>query len=262
MNDPNRYQAALATVQLPTEWQVDVVIRPRRRRIGIEVKPGGAVAILIPPTAGPEYVVRFVRGHLRWITKNVTTAARLAPNHSVKQFINGEQFDLLGQRYRLQLVDTPPAGIKQLPTFTADHVLYVQKQRPEQIRRAIIGLYRQVGLTWATREGRQYEQDGQITDLRYEVRDLGRHRWGSYYRPPKHTTTLHWAVFGLPMRYIEYVLVHEQAHATRPPGQAHGPAWQRQMSRWMPDWQQRKTDLAETGRHCWLGEHTPLRPTD
>jgi hypothetical protein len=257
MNGPDRFQAALAGVQLPDEWQVDVAIRPRRRSVGIEVKPGSIVAVLIPPTADPEQVAQFVRGHRRWITEKVGTAVRLAPDHPVKELVNGEEFDLLGRHYQLQLVDTPPAGVEQLAVVTADRVLYVRRQPPEKVRRAIVGLYRQTGLAWARNEGRQYELDSRIEGLRYAVRDLGRRRWGTYEGRSKHTTTLHWAVFGLPMRLIEYVLVHEQAHATRPGGRAHGPAWQRRMNLWMPDWQQRKTELAEAGRHAWLGDWKP-----
>lgn len=257
MNGPDQFQTALTGLQLPDEWQIAVVIRPRRRSVGLEVRPGGAVAVLIPPKADPEQVARFVRRHRRWITEKVGTAARLAPDHPVKEFVDGEEFDLLGQRYQLHLVDAPPASVKQLPIVKADHVLYARRQRPEEVRRAIIGLYRQKGLAWAGREGRRYELDGRIEDLSYAVRDLGRRRWGIYERPPKHTTTLHWAVFGLPMPLIEYVLVHEQAHATRPPGRAHGPAWQRQIDSWMPDRQQRKIELAEAGRHAWLGDWKP-----
>ncbi|WP_435583463.1 YgjP-like metallopeptidase domain-containing protein [Amycolatopsis thermoflava] len=121
----------------------------------------------------------------------------------------------------------------------------------------MIGLYQQVGLAWLRREGRQYELDGHITGLNYAVRDLGRRRWGIYEGPPKHTTTLHWAVFGVPLRLIEYVLVHEQAHATQPSGAAHGRACKRQMYLWMPDWQRRRTALAEVGRHAWLGDWNP-----
>jgi hypothetical protein len=141
-----------------------------------------------------------------------------------------------------------------MPAATAGHILYARRQRPEQVRRAIIGLYRQVGLAWTKREGRQYELDGRIEGLDYVVRDLGQRRWGAYYGPPKHMTTLHWAAFGLPVHLIEYVLVHEQAHATRPSGQAHGRAWQRQMNLWMPDWKKRKAELDEAGRHAWLGD--------
>jgi predicted metal-dependent hydrolase len=164
--------------------------------------------VLIPPNADPDRVVQFVRGHRQWITKHVATAVRLAPNHPVKQFVDGEPFDLLGQRYRLHILDANPAtsGRPQLPALAPDHTLYVRRVRPDRIRRAIIQLYREEGLAWAVREGRAYEQRGRIEGLRYEVRDLGRRRWGVYHRPPKHTTALHWAVFGLPLRLIEYVL--------------------------------------------------------
>jgi len=251
---PDAFRAALAALDLPPEWQVEVAIRPRRRTTGIQVAPGGGIAVLIPPTAAPEQVAWFVSSHRRWISEKVETATRLAPDHAVKQFVDGEEFDLLGRRYRLQLVDASPADTVQLPLITSDGVLAARRQRPELVRRAVIGLYQQVGLAWLRREGRRYELDGHITSLSYAVRDLGRHRWGIYEGPPKHATTLHWAVFGLPMRLIEYALVHEQAHATQPGGRAHGRAWQRRMYLWMPDWQQCRTELAEIGRHAWLGD--------
>ncbi|SFQ74656.1 hypothetical protein SAMN05421810_11818 [Amycolatopsis arida] len=236
MTGPDVYTAAIAALGLPAEWQVTVALRPRRRSLGIEVLPGGTVTVLIPPQADPEQAVRFVRGHRRWITEKVETAVRLAPNHPVKQFVDGETFDLLGQRYWLHLVDAPAAGGgRQLPALAPDNLLYARRECPDRVRRAIIELYRREGLAWAVREGSEYERRGRIEGLRYQVRDLGRRRWGVYHGPPKHTTALHWAAFGLPLRLIEYVLVHEQAHATRPGGQPHGRAWQRQMTLWMPD---------------------------
>jgi hypothetical protein len=36
MTGPERFQAALAGLHLPIEWQMDVAIRPRRRSIGIK----------------------------------------------------------------------------------------------------------------------------------------------------------------------------------------------------------------------------------
>lgn len=154
MNGMDHFQTVLARLQLPDEWHLAVAIRPRRRSIGIEVKPGGAVAVLVPPTADPEHVAIFVRSRRRWIAENVDRATSLAPEHQVKEFVDGEAFDLLGQRYHLKLVDTLPAGIERLPAVTPDHVLYVRRQQPEAVRRAIIALYSQVGLTWVKREGR------------------------------------------------------------------------------------------------------------
>jgi hypothetical protein len=254
MTSPDRYRNALAGLDLPAEWQVEVAIRPRRRCTALEVKPGGDVVVLVPPTADPDELVRFVGSRRRWIAAQVDTATRLAPDHAVKQLVDGEEFALLGQRHRLCLVDTMPAAVEQLPAATADGLLYVRRQRPQQVRRAVIDLYRQVGLAWLRREGRQYEPNGGITGLNYAVRDLGRSRLGTYTGPPQHTTMLHWAVFGLPMHLAEYVLVHEQAHATRPSGQPHGRSWQRRMTLWMPAWRSRQEELAEVGRHAWLGD--------
>lgn len=257
MTSPDQYRNALAGLDLPTEWQVDVAIRPRRRCAALEVKPGGDVVVLVPPTTDPDELVRFVGSRRRWIAAQLDTATRLAPDHPVKQLGDGEEFTLLGQRNRLCLVDTTPAAVGQLPTTTADGLLYVRRQRPQQVRRAITEVYQQAGLAWLRREGRQYELDGGITGLNYVVRDLGRQRWGTYTGPPRHTTTLHWAVFGLPVHLAEYVLVHEQAHATRPVGLPHGRAWQQRVGLWMPDWRERKAELAEVGRHAWLGDIAP-----
>lgn len=258
MTGYDAFLAALAALGLPPEWQVDIAIRPRRRSLGIEVKPGGTVSVLIPHSVDPDQVVRFVRSRRGWINEKVDTAARLAPDHPVKALVDGDEFDLLGQRYRLQLVAAPSAGAEQLPVATADRILYARAEPPDQVRKAIIDWYREIGLAWVKREGSPYELDGRIKGLRYEVRDLGRRRWGLYRGKPKHVTALHWAVFGLPVHLVEYVLVHEQAHATRPGG-SHGRAWQRRMYLWMPDWRQRQAELAEVGRHCWLGDHPERR---
>ncbi|MBE1579450.1 MULTISPECIES: SprT family zinc-dependent metalloprotease [Pseudonocardiaceae] len=110
--------------------------------------------------------------------EKVERATRLAPDHAVKELVDGEEFDLLGQRYRLQLVDASPAGTAQLPLTTSDGVLSARRQRPELVRRAVIGLYQQVGLAWLRREGRHYELDGHIAGLSYAVRDLGRRPLG------------------------------------------------------------------------------------
>lgn len=52
MTSPEQYRAALTTPDLPAQWLAEIEIRPRRRSIGIEVRPGGAIEILVPPVAG------------------------------------------------------------------------------------------------------------------------------------------------------------------------------------------------------------------
>ncbi|WHT20201.1 DUF45 domain-containing protein [Crossiella sp. CA-258035] len=257
MTSHHDYAVAVAELGLPAEWQTTIVLRPRRRTLCVQVKPGGTVAILVPPSATPQRLAQFVSDHRKWITDKASTAVRRAPAHPVKTFIDGTEFELLGQRYRLELLGpgVPPPNGQPLPTVLTNGVLYARREAPERIQQAIIGLYQQTGLAWILRQGRRYELDARIQGLRYGVRDLGRRRWGIY-DPRTHVVTLHWTVFGLPMHLIDYVLVHELSHAARPGGRAHGPSWQRRMHQWMPGWRQLQSELADAGRQVWIGDWT------
>lgn len=58
--------------------------------------------------------------------RKLDTATRLAPDHSIKKFVKGEEFDLLGSATVSTSSAPSPRGVDQLPTVTADHVLYVR----------------------------------------------------------------------------------------------------------------------------------------
>ncbi|GLZ37866.1 YgjP-like metallopeptidase domain-containing protein [Actinokineospora sp. NBRC 105648] len=258
MTEQDVYEVAIAELGLPAEWTITVAIRPRRRLLAIEVQPGGVVTVLIPPGTDPGKVADYVRRQRAWLTTNVDRAAHLAPAFTVKRWVDGERFDLLGTQYDLRLVEGGPAAcIQRDPLPSGRQSLQVRRAQPEVMRRAVIGLYREHGLAWAREHGLPYELRGGIQQLRYEVRDLGRRRWGIY-NHAKHLVTLHWPLFGLPIEVIEYVLVHELAHATRPGGRPHGPTWRWQVAAFMPDWRDRQADLAIAGHRAWMGEcHQP-----
>lgn len=249
-------QERVAALGLPSDWDLRVEIRPRRSTVGLELKPGEPVKVLVPPHTTPEQVADFIRRRRGWLAREIPNARQLAPDFAVKEFVNGEGFALLGRSYRLSLTDDgPPARIERRPhALGSDLFLCVRRDRPDTMRTAVINLYRDQGLDWARQRGEQCERRGGIQGLDYEVRNLGSRRWGAY-SPTKHLVSFHWPLFGLPRELIEYVLVHELAHATRPPGRKHGEACQRQMSLWMPDWRQRKADLAHAGRRAWIGDY-------
>ena len=74
-----------------------------------------------------------------------------------------------------------------------------------------------------------------------KIMDLG-FRWGSF--SPDQSVQFHWKAILLPPRIAEYVVVHELAHAAHP---THSPAFWHKIEQHMPDWQSRKTWLAEHG---------------
>jgi predicted metal-dependent hydrolase len=210
MTTPDHYERAIATLGLPVDWQVIVAVRPRRRTMAIEIRPGGTVAVLVPPTVPPERVAAFVAESRPKIVDKVSAAVALAPDFAVTNLVQGERYDLLGRTHQLRLVADDRAG--RTPRIDLDGsgepVIVVRHGPPERIRRDIITLYQEQGLVWARQHGQHYERLGRIENLRYEVRDLGRRRWGVY-ETTSHMIGVHWATFGLPVHLIEYVLAHE-----------------------------------------------------
>ncbi len=79
------------------------------------------------------------------------------------------------------------------------------------------------------------------------MRDLG-YRWGSLGTGSR--LNPHWAVMQPPPSPLDYVLVHELAHATQA---HHTPAFWRLVERALPDYEQRKQRLAGSGAELWLG---------
>lgn len=63
-------------------------------------------------------------------------------------------------------------------------------------------------------------------------------RWGSY--TPKGSLVLNLDPIRAPVLCIDYVIVHELAHAFEP---HHGPKWRQLMDKTMPDWRERKRRL-------------------
>jgi predicted metal-dependent hydrolase len=74
-----------------------------------------------------------------------------------------------------------------------------------------------------------------------DVRDLG-FRWGSCGRAG--SVSFHWAAILLPASVVDYVIVDELAHLAEP---NHTPEFWRRVGRALPDYEQRKTWLAEHG---------------
>ena len=58
---------------------------------------------------------------------------------------------------------------------------------------------------------------------------------------------IHWATLQLPPALVEYVLAHELAHLREP---HHGPAFWQLLARVMPDYEERKRELASVALGC------------
>jgi predicted metal-dependent hydrolase len=121
---------------------------------------------------------------------------------------------------------------------------------PELMRTAheqIIDWYRATGLAWLKPRAKDWSTRLRVDPQTVEVADLG-NTWGSAL--PSGRVRIHWATMQLRPSLVEYVLAHELAHLREP---HHGPAFWQLLGRARPDFDQRKSALAEAGTSIWMG---------
>ncbi|WP_051804115.1 M48 family metallopeptidase [Streptomyces sp. NRRL S-474] len=236
-------QRAIAALPLPDEWEWELVVRPRRRTLGIDVAPDGGVRFVVPPDADPREVADAVRSRLPRLAGEVRRR-RKRPAEAVKELVDGTGFAYLGRRHRLRIV---PAGEGRRVRL---HQGWLELPRPAHRReggQAIAEWYTARGSRWLAVRIPSYAGVIGVSPKALDVRDLGS-RWGAC--TPDGTITVHWAVLQLPAALVDLVLVHELCHL-RVPG--HGGAFRELVRRALPDADERERRFAEEEPDLWRG---------
>ncbi|MEU2388105.1 SprT family zinc-dependent metalloprotease [Streptomyces sp. NPDC012461] len=236
-------QQAIAALPLPDEWEWELVVRPRRRTLGIDVAPDGGVRFAVPSDADPGEVAAAVRSRLPRLADEVRRR-RERPAEHAKELVDGTSFAYLGRRHRLRIVPVEKARHVRL------HQGWLELPRPADRRagvRAITEWYRVCGGRWLAVRTPSYAGMVGASPTAVEVRDLGS-RWGAC--APDGTITVHWAVLQLPAALVDLVLVHELCHL-RIPG--HGAAFRGLVRRTLPDADERERRFVEQEPGLWRG---------
>jgi predicted metal-dependent hydrolase len=208
----------------------------RRKTVEITVDRGGELVISAPPEVDDELISDFVREKRFWLyTKIVEKESREQPIVG-KEFVSGEGFPYLGRSYRLLLVDQQDDPLK----LEAGRFKLRRDLAPEG-RSRFIQWYTAHATPWLRRRMRMWASRMSLEPAGFEVRDLG-FRWGSCGQAGN--VNFHWATILLPISVVDYVIVHELVHLVE---QNHSPEFWRRVGRTLPEYEQRKTWLAEHG---------------
>ena len=215
---------------------------PRRKTLEITLDRGGELIIAAPPETDRSLIADFVREKRFWLyTKMAEKEARHQPLQA-KEFVSGEGFPYLGRSYRLLLVDDQDAPLK----LEAGRFRLPRSLAP-QGREHFVHWYFEHARVWLRRRVKGWASRMGVTPKGIEVRDLG-FRWGSCGQA--RTVNFHWATITLPASVVDYVIVHELAHLVEP---NHTPEFWLRVGRALPEYEQRKTWLAQHGgRHVKL----------
>ncbi|MFE0046470.1 M48 family metallopeptidase [Streptomyces albireticuli] len=218
-------QQAIASLPVPGEWMWQVVVRPRRRTLGIEVSPGGEVLFAVPADADPGAVAEAVRMRLPRLAEEVRRRRGRAAE-PVKELVGGTGFAYLGRNYRLKPV---PDEAGRRVRLHRGWLELPRSDRPEDAARLLSDWYTRLGEGWLAARMPPLAQRVGVRPEGVTVGDLGP-RWAALDRDG--LITVHWAVMQLPPALVDLVLVHELCHL-RVPG--HGAAFRRQVRLALPD---------------------------
>ncbi|MEU5417766.1 YgjP-like metallopeptidase domain-containing protein [Streptomyces sp. NPDC020667] len=232
----------------------DVVISKRRESLVITTDISGRHTVRVRPPIAPQRVVGFVQAKAAELERNAIRLAKMAPRHPVKQLAAGEEFTWLGQTMRLHLTEEegPVRRVRH-----EDGWLLVVSAADVRDRGAdvLTDWYCQEGLAWVERRTPSWWHriaPGSRAQPGLDVRDLGKVRVGMFDELADQVA-FHWPLFQLPAALCEYVLVHELAHATRPPGTSHGPEFWARVKHVMPDGRRRQRLMRQAWLDIWTG---------
>lgn len=222
------------------ELELEVRWSSRRRTLGLTVDRGGELVVAAPEGFEPTRLEAFVREKKFWIYTKLAEKEMLRRPPRRTRFVTGEGFSWLGRSYRLLLVDDQDVPLK----LVAGRFRLLRTERGRG-REHFVAWYRSRGRAWLRRRLPRWTGRLEVEPSELEVRDLGS-RWGSC--SPSGRLNLHWATLLLPVPLVDYVLVHELTHLHEP---HHTPEFWQRLERAMPDYRERKRELAERGGRVW-----------
>jgi hypothetical protein len=207
---------------------------PRRRTLELMVDRGGALRVYAPNEVASDELIRWISRKLLWVHGKLAAKAQVAPQTKSPEFVSGESFSYLGRGFRLKVVKEQGKALN----FDGARFLLRRDSRAKGL-----ALFRQwycrMGTEWLrSRVGMLAPRVGSMpADIR--VRDLG-FRWASC--NGNGIVSFHWKLLQLPVRLVDYIIVHELTHIAHP---HHDKDFWACVERAMPNWRERKEQLAE-----------------
>lgn len=222
-------------------WKLTFALhRSERRTLGIEVHPDLSVHVVAPLNAPLPVIEQRVLAKGKWLLKQFRHFEQFLPRTPPREYVPGESHGYLGRRYLLKVRHAEERTVK-----LKGGELLVTLPEPDDLE-----LVRQLLAGWYLGHARRVFQERVNEALPlFRKHKLGTppvritrmaKRWGSC--TPKGNILLNPDLITMPVRCIDYVVVHELCHLVHP---HHDQAFHALQERMMPDWRRWKLRLEQ-----------------
>lgn len=213
----------------------------RRGSITLTIDQQG-LRVGAPWQASQRAIENQVRKHGAWVLGKLTAwQERRAPP---RRWQDGETLMLMGEPLRLTLAPAPRTTVRD-----GDHLLVGASAHrlPDEVAQQVMAWLREQAL--ACFHSRVAHYLPLLVVPPPEIRlSNARTRWGSCHRDGR--ISLNWRLIQVPLRLVDYVIVHELAHLRE---MNHSPRFWQTVGRAIPDYAARKREIRTEAHRYLLG---------
>lgn len=189
------------------------IVKTKRKTIGITVDRNGKVKVSAPLYVSEKEIREVVQEKTDWIAKKVNEVRKRNLNTVPKEFVSGEEFLYLGEKYTLKIAELDLANPEVLMQ-TDTIVVYIFKgltgeSRKQVVKETLVKWYRQCFTEVVEERIEKYSLHLNVSPRKVVVKDQ-KTRWGSC--SEKGNINLNWRLVMAPIEIIDYVVVHELCH--------------------------------------------------
>lgn len=207
----------------------------RASKVRIDVGLDGIVVVL--PQKEDVEAETVLQENAAWVLRQRDKYARYRAQMPERRFEEGETFPVLGKERTLRIGET-------LFSHVTDGGIHLAQEKVDDtsIREELERLYREEARRHFTARADHLADEMGIRYEQLQIRNQ-KTRWGSY-SPHTGTLSLNFRLLMAPVDVIDYVIVHELAHAEHP---NHGPRFWRLVEQYASDYESKNKWLKENG---------------
>ncbi|MBQ8993964.1 MAG: M48 family metallopeptidase [Turicibacter sp.] len=205
------------------------------------------VTVIAPPQMNNEQIASIIKQKAPAIYKQLLKLADIELEQNSHQFKSGEKITYLGRNYRLKVIKDETISNCQLHFYQGKFTATIPASISDAERiQSLHQLFKEWYINMGTKKIQQrlklYEEKINLSPNLMTVKDQEK-SWGTC--TPSGNIHINWRIFTAPMRYVDYVLVHELCHLKY---MDHSDDFWNLLSSLLPDYEARKE---------WLRIHGP-----
>lgn len=223
------------------------IIRSRRRAtVAITVNPDTTVTVTAPSGVWRQRIRDAVTSRASWIVEK-QDVAQLRGRGRKLRLVSGEALPYLGRDYQLKVSHLSGRDIRPKVRVQRGQVLvsvgrgWARDRKHQVIRESLRQWYRDHADQRITEVADRYSRRLGVTYNALQIYEM-QTRWGSGGTSGR--LRFNWRTIMAPRRLVEYVVAHELCHIRH---NHHSTAFWRLLASVMPDYEQRRTELAHLG---------------